>query len=109
MVLGFLKGMTYFVGYSDFCEVSCFRLFWLFLCYVWALYGFRDLQGLRSSSMMHGFLECWWFRGFLRGLLILGETEVLVLFSAFGCFGYLWVRDKWFTDFVILRDSIVLP
>ena len=80
MVYRFLKGMTYFVGNSDFCEVLCFRLFWLFLCYVWAIYVFRDIRGLHSSSTMHGFLECWWFRGFLRGLLISGETEVLVFF-----------------------------
>ena len=58
---------------------------------------------------MHGFLESWWFRGFLQGRLFFGETKVLVLFYAFDYFGCLWIRDGWFMDFVILDDSIALP
>ena len=75
-------------GNSDFGEVLCFQLFRLFLCYGRKLYGFRDLQGLHRSSTVHGFLEYWWFRGFLRGRLFFGEIDVLVLFL---CFWIFWL------------------
>ena len=79
------------------------------LLHGWVLFGFHDLRRFHSSTMVQGFLESWWFTGFLRGRLISEETEVFVCFYAFGCYGCFWVGDEWFTDFVILRDSIALP
>ena len=32
-----------------------------------------------------------------------------VWFYVFNCFGFFWVKDGWFMDFVILGDSIALP
>ena len=96
-------------GNSNFSDILCFLLVRLFLCYRRELYGFHDVQGFHSSSTVHGFLESWWFRGFLRGRLFFRETEVFVCFYAFDFFGFLWVRDGRFMDFVILGDSIALP
>ena len=62
-------------------------MFWLFLCYGWALYEFFDLWGLHSSFVVHGFLESPSFKGFLWGRLILGEAEFLCAFMLLVVFG----------------------
>ena len=90
MVQGFLKELTDFDGNCNLCEVLCFRLFWMFLCYGWALYRFCDLQGLHSSATVLGFLEV---RLFLKVLTNFWETAVLVWFYVFDCYGYLLVKD----------------
>ena len=79
------------------------------LSYGWALYGFSDLVEFYSSTTVHWFLESWWFRDFLRGWLILGETTIFVTFYASNWFGYFCVMDGHFMDFVILWNSISLP
>ena len=38
-----------------------------------------------------------------------GETTVLVYCYVFVSCGYFLVRDGWFTDFMVLGDSIALP
>ena len=63
----FLNGLIDFWGNYYFGEVLCFRLFLIFLCYGWTLYGFSDILVLHSSAIVHGFLDSWWFRGFLQG------------------------------------------
>ena len=59
--------MTNFRGNRYFGVVLCFGLFWIFLLYGLAHYGFCDLKRFHSSTVVHEFLESWWFRGFLRG------------------------------------------
>ena len=71
------------------------------LLHGWALYGFCDLVEFHSSTTVHELLESWWFWGFLKGLLIFEETAILVTFYAFDCFGYFFVIDGHFMDFVI--------
>ena len=61
----FFNGWPDFGGNHDFGVVLCFRLFGLFLGHRLILYGFFDLRGLLSSTIVHGFLESWWFRSFL--------------------------------------------
>ena len=58
---------------------------------------------------MLGFLESWWFRVFLKGWLIFGDTTVLVCSYASDYFDCFFVRDGWFTNLLILGDSIALP
>ena len=81
----------------------------MFLLYGWALYRFCDHGGFHSSSTTLGFLESWWFRGFLRGCLILRETAILVWFYAFICFGCFRVTNEHFIDFLIFVDYIAQP
>ena len=67
-------------------------LLWLFLCYRCVLHGFRDVRGLHISSMVHGFLESLWFKGFLRGSgkrKFLCGFMLLVVLDVFG----LWTDD----------------
>ena len=43
------------------------------------------------------------------GLVILGETAILLWFFTFDCFGHFLAKDGWFIDFINLGDSIALP
>ena len=99
MVHGFLEFLSFRVSYG--VDGFCVKLlFWFgfmlstilffvlfFFCYGRMVYGFRDLAGFRSSSTVHGYLEYWWFRGFLNVCLILGQTTIL-WFYAFDCFSF---------------------
>ena len=56
MVSGFHMRFTYIVGNYSFGVVLCFILFLLLLGLGQMIYGFRDLAGFHSSSMVHGYL-----------------------------------------------------
>ena len=86
----------------------CFGLFLLFLFNKLPLYGFLQLWGFHRSAIVQEFLESLWFRGFLRNLMILGETAILLRFYTFDCFGCCWITDGHFLDFVLFRDYIAL-
>ena len=81
--------------------------FFLLLGLGWMDDEFHDLGGFHNSSTM--LLEFWWFKGFLKGLVILGKTTVLALFFAFDCFCRFWVKDGSFMDFVILVGFTAFP
>ena len=58
--------------------------FFLLLGLGWMDDEFLDLGGFHNSSTM--LLEFWWFKGFLKGLVILGKTTVLARFFRFRLF-----------------------
>ena len=70
------------------------------------VYGFHYPSGIHNASIVHWYLEFLWFRGFLRGLVILGKTLDFVWFFTFNYFDLFLARDM---DFLILVDSITTP
>ena len=66
-------------------------------------------RGIRQ--LFHGemFLDFWWFRSFLEGLVILMKIVVLVWFFVFDCYGNFRSRDRRFMDDKIFEESKVFP
>ena len=85
----------------------CGFMLWIvldILLYGCSLYEFCVHGGFHSSTTIHGFLESSWFRGFLRGWLILGQGTIFKWFYAFNYFCYFRVTNGSFMDIVIFRD-----
>ena len=59
----------------------------VFMLRIGSVMDFMIFRDYISHPRCMGFLESWRFRDSLKGQLILGETDVLVWFYDFGCFG----------------------
>ena len=105
--MGFLRGLL-ILGET---VIPHFQLFWLFFFGLgWMVYGFHNLSGIHNASTVPWFLEVWWFRGFLRGLVILEKLwfscdSLLSIVLTF----FFFARDGWFMDFMNLGDSTAIP
>ena len=91
--------MNIFRGDRNFGVFLCFGLFWLFLFYVWPLYGFLEFGGFHRSATVHEFIVFVVY-GFLKKLTDFGGNydfgEVLY-FQFFWMFlGYRWALYGFF-------------
>ena len=96
----------WFINFGENCYSSLSIVLGIFFFLEWMVYGFHYLSEIHNASTVHWFWEFWWFRDFLRDLVILGSIMVFVwfLFSIVLTFFCLWWLVCGFLDLEGIRQ-----